>query len=166
MFGSPYPDVDIPDVSIYDYLFSGLTDAVLDSVAIIDGTSGAETTYRALVAQIDGVAGALAARGVGVGGVVGLLCPNVPVFASVFHGILRAGATVTTFNSLSTAEDIEKQITDSHATWLMTISPLLAGAKAAAAAVGIADDHLVVLDGAEGIPRCATCSARAPQRRS
>lgn len=152
MFGSPYPDVDIPDVSIYDYLFSDLTDAELDSIAIVDGTSGAETSYRTLVAQIDGVAGALAARGIGVGTVVGLLCPNVPVFASVFHGILRAGATVTTFNSLSTPEDIEKQITDSHATWLMTISPLLAGAKAAAAAVGIADDHLVVIDGVDGHP--------------
>lgn len=152
MFRSPYPDVDIPDVSIYDYLFTGLTDAQLDRLALIDGTSGAETTYRALVAQIDGVAGALAARGIGLDTVVALLCPNVPAFASVFHGILRAGATVTTINSLATPEDIEKQLKDSKATWFFTVSPLLAGAKTAAAAVGIADDHLIVLDGADGHP--------------
>jgi 4-coumarate--CoA ligase len=150
VFRSHYPDVDIKDDSIYDYLFTGLTDAQLDRLALIDGTSGAETTYRALIAQIDGVAGALAARGVGLDTVVALLCPNVPAFASVFHGILRAGATVTTINSLATAEDIEKQLKDSKATWFFTVSPLLAGAKTATTAVGIADDHLIVLDGADG----------------
>lgn len=96
MFKSPYPDVEIPNISIYDYLFTGLSDHELDTIALIDGTTGAETTYRALIAQIDGVAGALAARGVDEDTVVALLCPNVPAFASVFHGILRAGATVTT----------------------------------------------------------------------
>lgn len=150
MFKSPYPDVEIPNISIYDYLFTGLSDHELDTIALIDGTTGAETTYRALIAQIDGVAGALAARGVDEDTVVALLCPNVPAFASVFHGILRAGATVTTINSLATEEDIVKQLKDSKATWFITVSPLLASAKAGAAAVGIADDHLIVLDGAEG----------------
>ncbi len=79
----------------------------------------------ALKAQVDAFAGALAARGVGVGTVVGLLCPNVPAFATVFHGILRAGATVTTINSLYTAGEIEKQLRDAGATWLVTVSPLL-----------------------------------------
>ncbi|HEU4849869.1 MAG TPA: AMP-binding protein [Terrimesophilobacter sp.] len=161
MFTSPYPDVDIPNVSIYDYLFTGLSDQELDAVALIDGTSGAETTYRALIAQIDGAAGALAARGVGTDTVVALLCPNSPAFAAVFHGILRAGATVTTINSLATAEDIEKQLRDSKATWFMTVSPLLAGAKAAAAAIGLADDHLIVLDGAEGHPSLRDLLAEA-----
>ena len=83
-------------------------------------------------------AGALAARGVGTETVLGLLCPNVPAFATVFHGILRAGAIVTTINSLYTAGEIEKQLRDAGATWLITVSPLLPQAKAAAAeAVGI-----------------------------
>ncbi len=152
MARSPHHDVTIPALSVYDYLFGDLTEADLDEVAIIDGMSGATTTYRHLVAQVDLLAGALAARGVGVGDVVALLCPNVPAFASVFHGILRAGATATTVNSLYTADEIAKQLTDASATWFFTVSPLLPGAKAAAAAVGIADDHLVVLDGAEGHP--------------
>ena len=150
MFKSPYPDVDIPNVSIYDYLFTGLSDHELNTIALIDGTSGAETTYRELIAQIDGVAGALAARGIDTDTVVALLCPNSPAFASVFHGILRAGAMVTTINSLATDDDIAKQLTDSKSTWFITVSPLLTGAKAGAAAVGMADDHLIVLDGAEG----------------
>ena len=90
----------------------------------------------------------VAARGVGTDTVVGLLCPNVPAFATVFHGILRAGATVTTINSLYTPGEIQKQLTDAGATWLVTVSPLLPQAEAAADAVGIPAERLIVLDGA------------------
>ncbi|MGQ7311785.1 AMP-binding protein [Microbacterium arabinogalactanolyticum] len=152
MFRSTYPDVEIPAISIYDYLFGDLDEATLDRVAIVDGPTGAETTYRQLIGQIDLFAGALAARGAGVGTTVAVLCPNVPAFATVFHGILRAGATATTLNSLYTADEIENQLRDAEAEWLVTVSPLLAGAKEAAARVGFADDHVIVLDGAEGHP--------------
>ncbi|BDZ40638.1 AMP-binding protein [Microbacterium suwonense] len=152
MLRSDYPDVEIPQIPIFDYLFGDLDDAMLDRVAIVDGTSGAETSYRQLIGQIELFAGALAARGVGVGTKVGLLCPNVPAFATVFHGILRAGATATTINSLYTADEIANQLEDAEADWLITVSPLLPGAKAAADRLGIADDHLIVMDGAEGHP--------------
>jgi 4-coumarate--CoA ligase len=98
------------------------------------------------------VAGALAADGVGPGTVVGLLCPNTPQFTAVFHGILRAGATVTTINSLYTPDDIHRQLHDSVATWLITVSPLLPGAKAAAHASGIPDERIVVIDGEAVLP--------------
>lgn len=152
MFRSTLPDVDIPNVSIFEYLFSDLDEATLDQVAIVDGTSGAETTYRQLVGQITLFAGALAARGIGIGDRIGVLCPNVPAFATVFHGILRAGATATTINSLYTPEEIANQLEDAGAEWLITVSPLLPGAQAAAAQRGIPDDHLIVLDGADGHP--------------
>ncbi|MCT7145095.1 AMP-binding protein, partial [Salmonella enterica] len=80
--------------------------------------------------------------------VVGLLSPNIPAFATVFHGALRAGATVTTINALYTADEVAKQLRDAGATWLFTVGPLLPSGGAAAAAVGIDDEHLVVLDGA------------------
>lgn len=105
MFRSPTPDVEIPDVSIYDYLFASLTDDELGRIALIDPATGAETTYGALRGQVLAFAGALAARGVDTDTVLGLLCPNVPAFATVFHGALRAGATVTTVNSLYTPGD-------------------------------------------------------------
>lgn len=152
MVRSSYPDVEIPEVSIYDFLFADLTESELDTVALIDGMSGATTTYRQLVRQIDLFAGALAARGVGVGTTIGVLCPNVPAFATVFHGILRAGATATTINSLYTAEEIANQLVDAGATWLVTVSPLLPGAQAAAERLGLDADHVIVLDGADGHP--------------
>ncbi len=152
MVRSPFPDVDIPDVSVHEFLFGDVDEDRLDTVALIDGTSGAATTYRQLIGQIDLFAGALAARGVGVGTTVGILCPNTPAFATVFHGILRSGATATTINSLYTPEEIANQLTDAGATWLVTVSPLLPGAKAAAESLGFAADHLIVLDGADGHP--------------
>jgi acyl-CoA synthetase (AMP-forming)/AMP-acid ligase II len=150
VFTSPYPDVDIPDVSVFDFLFTDLSANELDAPAIVDGASGAETTYRQLIGQINGVAGALSARGIGVGDTVALHCPNVPAFAAVFHGILRSGATATTVNALYTGEEIATQLTDSKARLLITVSPLLDHAKEGAASVGLGDENIVVLDGVEG----------------
>lgn len=84
MFSSPFPDVDIPDVSVYDYLFGSLDDNDRARIALVDGTTGAQTDYGTLAAQIDAVAGYLAAHGVRPGDVVGLFAPNIPAFAAVF----------------------------------------------------------------------------------
>ena len=114
-FSSPFPQVQIPTTSVYDYLFGDLADADADRIALVDAKSGAETTYREMITRIDAFAGALAARGIGVGDVVALLAPNSSAFAIAFHGILRAGATATTINALFTAKDVAKQLTDSKA---------------------------------------------------
>ncbi|WP_438853701.1 AMP-binding protein [Agromyces sp. M3QZ16-3] len=149
------PDVDVPNLSVHEYLFGDLDESGLDDPALIDGTSGAATTYRQLLGQIDRFAGALAARGIGVGDVVAVLCPNVPAFATVFHGILRAGATATTINSLYTPEEISAQLEDAGARWLITVTPLLPGASAAADRLGLPAEQVVVLDGAPGHPSLA-----------
>ncbi|KQR96326.1 AMP-dependent synthetase [Williamsia sp. Leaf354] len=158
-FASPFPAVTVPETTVYDYLFGGITDSDLDRPALIDAKADVTTTYRDLVGRIDAFAGALAARGIGVGDVVGLLSPNSSAFAIAFHGILRAGATATTINALFTPNDIAKQLTDAKATMLVTVSVLAPGAKEAIDKLGIADDHLIVLDGegleASGHPNAA-----------
>jgi len=152
MARSIHPDVEIPNLSVYNYLFASLEPADLDRVALVDGVTGDSMTYGQLRDRIDAFAGALAARGTSPGDVLGLLCPNSPAFALAFHGVLRAGATVTPINSLYTDEEIGTQLVDAGATWLITVRALLPGAKAAALAAGILDDHLVVLDGDAGYP--------------
>ncbi|MGX9790688.1 4-coumarate--CoA ligase family protein [Mycobacterium sp. MMS18-G62] len=146
-FSSPFPEVEIPSTSVYDYLFDGIDDVDLGRVALIDTKSGRQTSYREMIGRVDTFAGALAGRGIGVGDVVALLAPNSSAFAVAFHGILRSGATATTINALFTAKDIEKQLRDSQARMLITVTPLLAHAEEAAAAAGLADADLVVLDG-------------------
>ena len=159
-FASPFPDVDIPSVSVYEYLFGNVDDADADRIALVDAKSGGETSYREMVARIDAFAGALAATRHRASATWSrCLAPNSSAFAIAFHGILRAGATATTINVLFTAKDITKQLTDSKAKMLITVSPLLPQAREAAAAVGLPDDQLVVLDGpgeaADGHPNAA-----------
>lgn len=146
-FASPFPDVEIPETGVYEYLFGDLAEADADRVALVDAISGDELTYRDLVTRIDAFAGALADRGIGVGDVVGLLSPNSPGFAVAFHGILRAGATATTINALFTAKDIAKQLTDAHAKMLITVSRLLPQAVEGAAHAGLSPSEVIVLDG-------------------
>ena len=81
--------------------------------------------------------GALAARGVKPGDVVALHCPNTAAFIIAFHGILRAGATATTINSLYTPPEIANQLRDSGAIRYVTVSLLLPAAMAGCAEVGL-----------------------------
>lgn len=149
-FKSPFADVEIPDVSVYDYLFSDLADDELGRIAVFDSATGSETTYGDLRARIDAFAGALAARGIKPGDVIALHCPNTAAFVIAFHGILRAGATATTINSLYTPPEIANQLRDSGAVRYVTVSVLLPGALAGCAEVGLGADQVIVLDGAEG----------------
>src|SRR5690625_3940282 len=155
MFTSDYPTIDIPDVSVYDAIFSSLTPQEESHVALVDSTTGQQTMFGELKGHVDAFARALAHRGVSTDTVLGLLCPNIPAFATVFHGALRIGATLTTINSLYTAEEITSQLKDAQATWLITITPLLDQARQAAQAVGIPDERLIVLDGEPGHPNLA-----------
>ena len=146
-FASPFPDVAIPDISVWEYLFGTTRGSDADRIALVDAKSGEEATYREMIALADAFAGALADRGVGVGDVVGLLAPNSSAWVVAFHGVLRAGATVTTINALFTAKDIAKQLTDSRAKMLITVTALFTQAADAATAAGLSEDAVVVLDG-------------------
>jgi acyl-CoA synthetase (AMP-forming)/AMP-acid ligase II len=145
-FTSPFPDVCIPDVPVFDYLFDGITDADRQRVALVEANTGATTHYGELIDQIEAFAANLVARGVGVGDVVGLLSPNSAAFAVAFHGILRAGATATTFNVLSTADEIARQLRDSHARMMLAVAEHREKAETAAAQMGLAPGDVLMLD--------------------
>ena len=127
---SPYPDVEIPEVSLYDFLFSAGFGDRGGATAFVDGVSGASLTFDQLKGMVDKIAAALAERGVAAGDVVGLFAPNTPYYAAVFHGVLRANAVVTSANSLYTPGELAHQLTDSGAKLLFTVSPFLDRATA------------------------------------
>jgi len=151
---SPYPDVEIPEVSLFDFLFRDFGDRV-DAPAFLDGGSGAAITYRELTVMVEKIAAALAERGVVAGDVVGIQSPNTPYYAAVFHGVLRANAIVTSANSLYTAGELAHQLVDSGAKLLFTISPFLDTARKAVAEAGMPAESIIVLDGAEGVTSLA-----------
>ncbi len=66
-----------------------------DKPALIDGATGAVTTYAELADQVARTAAGLAAEGIGPGDAVGLLGPNTPAWAVAFHAVVALGAIVT-----------------------------------------------------------------------
>jgi acyl-CoA synthetase (AMP-forming)/AMP-acid ligase II len=142
---SPYPDVEIPDLSVPDFVLAAGRERP-DSPALIDGLSGDVITHGQLAQHVDRMAAALHERGLRKGDVVAVLCPNSPWYPVVFHGIAAAGCVMSPINSLYTADEIAFQIRDSGAKILITISPFLERAQAAAEKSPV--DEIVVLDGA------------------
>ena len=144
------PHLDVPDISLTELVLGGLDAAERERTAIVDALSGARLTYGQLADGVDRVAAALAERGVRPGDVVALHSPNTPGFALAFFGALRAGAVVTPVNVLSTSREVEGQLRDAGAVLLVTAGALLPQSGPAAAALGLPDERVVVLDGAEG----------------
>jgi acyl-CoA synthetase (AMP-forming)/AMP-acid ligase II len=140
---SPHPDVEIPAVSLPEYLFAEEPD---DAPAFVDALTGASVSFRALHEQVLRIAAALAQRGIGRGDVVALFAPNSIAWPAVFHGVLRANAVITSVNVLNTADEVARQLADSAARLVVTATALRECAAAAAEKAGLPADAVVVLD--------------------
>src|SRR6187455_726689 len=132
VFRSPYPDVQVPDVALAEYVLGGATSHG-EKPALIDGASGAVTTYAELSGQVREVAAGLAAAGIGPGDVVGLLAPNSPSWAVAYHAVIALGAIVTPINPVLTAEEIATQLRCAGAEAVIAAEPL----RAAVAETGL-----------------------------
>ncbi len=148
-FASPYPDIEIPDVSVPDFILGANAERP-DAVALVDGARGDQLTYGQLAAYVDRVAAALHERGLRKGDVVAIFSPNTAWYPVVFHGVAKAGLVSSTINSLYTPDEIAFQLKDSGAKMLITVSPFLDRALAAVEKSPV--DEVVVMDGAEGHP--------------
>src|SRR3954452_21107355 len=144
---SPYPDVEIPDLSVPAFVLAAGRERP-DSPALIDGLKGDVITHGQLAAYVDRLSAALHERGLRKGDVVAVFCPNTLWYPVVFHGIAAAGCVMSPINSLYTPEEIAFQLRDSGAKVLVTVSPFLDRAQEAAAKSPV--DEIIVLDGAEG----------------
>jgi acyl-CoA synthetase (AMP-forming)/AMP-acid ligase II len=161
---SPHPDVSIPDQTLTDFVL-GRAHEWGDRAALIDGPTGRILTYAQLAVGVGQVASGLAAGGFGKGDVFALFCPNVPEYAVAFHGVASIGGVNTTINSLSTAEEMARQLKDSGARFLLTVPAFMDRAAEAANSAGI--EEVFVLGEAEGATPFASLLAlggEAPPR--
>jgi len=124
VFTSPLPSLAPRRQSITDRLFEGLAYEP-DRDAVIDGPSGAALTAAELRSRIEHLAGGLQASGVGPGTMAAIFAPNLPDYATAFHGVAYAGGSVTTINPTYTAHELGHQLADSGATMIFTLSALL-----------------------------------------
>ena len=140
---SPLPDVEIPDVTITAHVLRKVGD-MPDRVAIRDAAGTSSYTFAELSTAIHSLAGGLAARGVAPGTVVGLMAPNVPEYAVIFHGVAVAGAAVTTINPTYGAEEVRHQLQDAGASMLFVVPMFLEVARAAIEGTDVTE--IIVMD--------------------
>ena len=89
MFRSPFADVEIPDVSLPEFVLARAGEWG-EKPALIEAASGRTITYARLVAGVRAVAGALAQRGFGKGDVLA----HYPELAGVCRDVCRRGVEV------------------------------------------------------------------------
>ncbi|MFE2355941.1 4-coumarate--CoA ligase family protein [Streptomyces parvulus] len=148
MFRSQYADVPPVDLPIHEAVL-GRAAAFGSAPALIDGTDGTTLTYEQVDRFHRRVAAALAEAGVRKGDVLALHSPNTVAFPLAFYAATRAGAAVTTVHPLATADEFAKQLGDSRARWIVTVSPLLDTARRAAELAGGVQE-ILVCDSAPG----------------
>ncbi|MBT6274158.1 MAG: AMP-binding protein, partial [Chromatiales bacterium] len=147
IYSSPFPDVDIPNVSITDHVLRRADD-LGNELALVGADGSSPYTFAQLRDAIASLAGGLQARGFGPGSVMGLMAPNIPEYAVVFHGAARAGGAVTTINPTYGAEEVRFQLRDAGAQMLVTIPMFLETALEACEGTDVSE--VVVLGEATG----------------
>jgi len=131
---SNFSDVDIPEVSITDYVLGGAARRG-DKPALIEGASGRTLTYSQLADMVRRVAAGLSVHGLKKGDVLAIYSPNTLEYAATFHGTAHLGGIVTTVNPLYTPRELALQLTDSNASYLVTVPSFISNAREAAAQV-------------------------------
>ncbi|MES5821746.1 4-coumarate--CoA ligase family protein [Streptomyces sp. RG80] len=148
MFRSEYADVPPVELPIHEAVL-GRAAEFGEHPALVDGVDGTTLTYDQLDRFHRRVAAGLAEAGVSKGDVLALHSPNTIAFPTAFYAATRAGASVTTVHPLATAEEFAKQLKDSAARWIVTVSPLLETARRASELAGGVEE-IFVCDSAPG----------------
>ncbi|WP_406170646.1 4-coumarate--CoA ligase family protein [Streptomyces sp. NBC_00996] len=135
MFRSQYADVPSVEEPIHDAVLGRAAERG-GAPALVDGVDGTTLTYEQLDRFHRLLAASFADAGVRKGDVLALHSPNTIAFPTAFYAATRAGASVTTVHPLATPEEFAKQLRDSAAAWIVTVSPLLETARTAAELAG------------------------------
>jgi acyl-CoA synthetase (AMP-forming)/AMP-acid ligase II len=144
---SPFPDVTVPDTALTPFVLERARE-LGDKPALVDGPSGRTLTYEQLERSVRRVAAALQSRGFEKGDTYAIFLPNCPEYAVAFHGAAFAGGTVTTINPVYNVEEIEHQLKDAGAKFLLTHPGGIENAVQAAKSTGV--EEVFVLGESEG----------------
>ncbi|CAH2041339.1 unnamed protein product, partial [Iphiclides podalirius] len=112
VLNSPWGEIKVGNETLTEYVFS---DCELwpDKPSLTCGASGRSYDYGFLRMMVDRCAMALIGHmRLSPGQRIGLILPNIPEFAALIYGAMRAGLVVTFANPLYTAEEVRRQFSD------------------------------------------------------
>jgi long-chain acyl-CoA synthetase len=141
--GVPYT-VDVPRIPLHHLLRSAVRRFPNRPAIFFEGT---QISYRRLNREANRFANALIALGVSRGARVVLLMPNVPQMLIGFYGTLKAGATAVFIPPVIEPEEIMRQVKESEASVLVTLSMWTGLARQIRESSGI--PHVVLTDAAD-----------------
>ena len=116
--GVPYT-VDVPKIPLHHLLRSAVRRFPNNPAIFFEGS---RLSYRRLNHEANRFANALLALGIGKGARVVLLMPNVPQMVIGFYGTMKAGATAVFIPPVIQPEEVVRQVKDSDASVLVTLS--------------------------------------------
>ena len=144
--GVPFT-IAIPNLPIHHVLRSSVRLFPLRPAILFEGIS---ISYRQLNHEANRFANALLGLGVGKGGRVALLLPNVPQMVIAFYGTMKAGMTAVFVPPVIEPEEVVRQIKDSEASVLVTLSMWAGLAKQIQKGAGV--PHVLLTDPADMLP--------------
>jgi long-chain acyl-CoA synthetase len=141
--GVPYT-VSVPNIPLHHLLRSAVRRFPLHPAIFFEGS---RLTYRRVNHEANRFANALISLGVGKGARVVLLLPNVPQMVIGFYGTMKAGATAVFVPPVIEPEEVLRQVKDSDASVLVTLSMWAGLAKQIQESSGV--PHVVLTDPAD-----------------
>jgi long-chain acyl-CoA synthetase len=141
--GVPYT-VGVPEIPLHHLLRSAVRRFPNRPAIFFEGS---RLSYRRLNREVNRFANALMSLGVGKGARVVLLLPNVPQMVIGFYGTMKAGGTAVFVPPVIEPEEVVRQIKETEASVLVTVSIWAGLAKQIREACGI--PHVVLTDPAD-----------------
>ncbi|HAV77851.1 MAG TPA: hypothetical protein DCX53_10930, partial [Anaerolineae bacterium] len=138
--GVPYT-VGVPNIPLNHLLRSAVRRFPKHPALFFEGS---KLSYRRVNHEANRFANSLIALGVGKGARVVLLLPNVPQMVIGFYGAMKAGASAVLVPPIIEPEEVIRQIKDSEASVLVTLSMWAGLAKQIQAGSGV--PHIVLTD--------------------
>jgi long-chain acyl-CoA synthetase len=144
--GIPYT-VAIPKIPVHHLLRSAVRRFPRQYAILFEGRP---FSYRQLNHAVNRFANGLLALGVGKGGRIALLLPNVPQMVMAFYGTMKAGMTAVFVPPMIEPEEVIRQVKDSEASVLVTLSIWAGLAKRIQNEAGV--PHVLLTDPADTLP--------------
>ncbi|XP_063828963.1 uncharacterized protein LOC135078296 [Ostrinia nubilalis] len=154
---TPYNNIEIPNATLYDYLWQNLEKWPEKTLAVCSET-GRGYTYE----QAFNLSNAFAANlrlklKIRDGDTVSVMLPNVPDYPLVAMGILGAGGVISTINPIYTAHEVQRQLVLSKAKVVVTMPEILGVVKEALKIAKLDTPVIVIKTNGDPTPEGTLC---------
>ncbi|CAD5118126.1 DgyrCDS6865 [Dimorphilus gyrociliatus] len=128
--GSPFPDIQLRDISVPEMLMLSMNEHDPNKIAFIDAQTERSYTFGEFKNLYKRISSALSGRGMHQGEVICFFSPNSLEFALMFAACITAGLVVSPSNFNSTRFELTYQLNDCCASYIFTTKAFLPVVKA------------------------------------